>query len=154
LFSPGPSPATRISTVQSNANGRQVILFTGHGNVNNWDCFSGGNVPGLSFDNVNLPLFVGFTCLSGQYGGANSIARACLTKQGTRGFLGAVQVSAVSINSSMTASDFWSGFRGAGRQSGGVGLYWLQWSRGIVWNFINMYNKLWVWEYNYYGDPW
>jgi hypothetical protein len=44
-----------------------VICFTGHGNVNNWDCFSGGDVPGLAFDNVHLPLFVGFTCLSGSY---------------------------------------------------------------------------------------
>ena len=153
-FSSLGSDAARISAVQSNANGRSVVLFTGHGNVNSWNCFSGGDVPGVSFDNVHIPVFVGFTCLSGSYGAANSIARAFLAKQGTRGFLGAVQVSAVSINSQATSSTFWPNYTKAGRQSGGVGLYWLQYSRGIVWNFLNGYNKLWQWEYNYYGDPW
>jgi hypothetical protein len=153
-FSALGSDAARIAAVQSNANGRSVICFTGHGNVNNWDCFSGGNVPGLAFDNVHLPLFVGFTCLSGSYGAANSIARACLAKQGTRGFLGSVQVSAVYINSQATGSDFWPCFTYAGRQSGGAGLYWLQWVKGITWSFQDIYSKLWQWEYNYYGDPW
>jgi len=153
-FSSLGSDAARISAVQSNANGRSVVLFTGHGNVNNWDCFSGGNVPGLAFDNVHLPLFVGFTCLSGSYAAANSIARACLAKQGTRGFLGAVQVSAVSINSQATAADFWPLFINAGRQSGGAGLYWMQFVKGILWSFQDGYHKLWQWEYNYYGDPW
>jgi hypothetical protein len=153
-FSSLGSDAARISAVQTKANGRSVVVFTGHGNVNNWDCFSGGNVPGLAFDNVHLPLFVGFTCLSGSYAAGNSIARACLAKQGTRGFLGAVQVSAVSINSQATASDFWPWFRGTGRQSAGAGLYWLQYMKGILWMFQDKYHKLWQWEYNYYGDPW
>jgi hypothetical protein len=153
-FSSLGSDAARISAVQTNANGRSVVLFTGHGNVNNWDCFSGGNVPGLAFDNVHLPLFVGFTCLSGSYGAANSIARACLAKQGTRGFLGAVQVSAVHINSQATAADFWPCFTSQGRQSGGGGLYWLQFVKGVTWSFQDIYHKLWQWEYNYYGDPW
>jgi len=153
-FSTLANDAARVSAVQSHTSGRSVVLFTGHGNVNNWDCFSGGNVPGLGFDNVHLPLFLGFTCLSGSYAAGNSIARACLAKQGTRGFLGAVQVSAVSINSAMTASDFWPGFRNTGRQSAGVGLYWIQYGRGLIWSFLDGYNKLWVWEYNFYGDPW
>jgi hypothetical protein len=153
-FSTLGSDAARIAAVQSNANGRSVICFTGHGNVNNWNCFSGGDVPGLAFDNAHLPLFVGFTCLSGSYGAANSIARACLAKQGTRGFLGAVQVSAVSINSDATGGYFWPWFTHAGRQSGGAGLYWMQYLKGALWMFQDKYHKLWQWEYNYYGDPW
>jgi hypothetical protein len=153
-FSSLGSDAARISAVQTNANARSVVLFTGHGNVNNWDCFSGGNVPGVAFDNVHLPLFVGFTCLSGSYAAGNSIARACLAKQGTRGFLGAVQVSSVGINSQATAYDFWPCFVYAGRQSGGAGLFWLQFSKGVTWSIQDDYHKLWQWEYNYYGDPW
>ena len=65
-----------------------------------------------------------------------------------------MQVSAVSINSEATAGDFWPFYRNAGRQSAGAGLYWLQYVKGSIWSFLDMYHKLWQWEYNYYGDPW
>jgi hypothetical protein len=146
--------ALRRAVIQQKCNGQQVVLFTGHGNVNVWNCFSNTDVPGVQYDGVNNPIFIGFTCLSGFYPDNTSIARAFLVKNGTRNFIGSTQDSPVTVNSDLTSFLFWPGFWAQGRQSPGTGLFSVQYNWAQDWSSISPYEQLARWEYNVYGDPW
>jgi hypothetical protein len=148
------SDARRRIVIQQHCNGMQVVLFTGHGNVNCWWCFSNTDVPAVEYDGINHPIFIGFTCLSGLYPEDNSIARAFLTKNGTRNYIGSTQDSPVNVVCQLTGRLFWDGFMALGRQSPGTGLFTLQYNWGQNWNSISVYEQLTRWEYNVYGDPW
>jgi len=140
--------AERLPALQSASQGRKLVSYFGHGNVNVW-----GSVVG-SGDMSSLNLGAGcwvtaFSCLTGNYADNNCIARAFTNSVGVLGYVGATEVSAHTVNHSLQSGSFWNMYHSAG-WSMGRALFWTKYTYCL---FGNKYGKLAVYEYNLYGCP-
>jgi hypothetical protein len=141
-------PEQKLGVFQSAVQGRKLISFNGHGNVNVW----GDVIPAWDVGSLNYAggtWVTAFSCLTGNYADNNAICRAFTNKPGTLGYLGSTEVSAVSINSSLQSGGFWS-YLQAGGWSPAAALFGLKYFYCL---FGNRYGKLTVYEYNLYGCP-
>ena len=140
--------AQRLGALQSAVQGKRLISFNGHGNVNVW-----GNVlPTWEVGSVNFGYgawITAFSCLTGNYADCNAICRAFTNKSGTLGYLGSTEVSAVSINSCLQSYWFWDMLQAYGWSPGGA-LFGVKYAYCL---FGDKYGKLTVYEYNLYGCP-
>jgi hypothetical protein len=138
----------RLAALQSAVQGRKLISYTGHGNVNVWgDVIASWDVGSLSY--AGGTWVTAFSCLTGCYAEDNAICRAFTNKSGTLGYLGSTEVSAVSINSYLQSSWFWDFEQIYGWSPGGA-LFGMKYAYCI---FGDAYGKLTVYEYNLYGCP-
>jgi len=144
------SNTERLNLFKANTAGQDIIYFSGHGNVNFWSpALSNGNFP-LDFGSTN-PFVFAPSCLTGKYegGGEYSIAERFFIN-GAAVYIGATQVSPVEKNTKAGVwfFDHWDNTDYIGdtflalernkRKDNELGYDW--------W-------RLWVYEYNLYGDP-
>jgi hypothetical protein len=148
---------SKASAFNSSIVGKDVIVYSGHGHHNEWDdiqCGLTGNpsltmMPNdfpLDFGNT-VPVAVGFACLTGNYeaGDDYNIAEGFLNS-GTAIYIGSTQTS--SIQQDSAAGKY---FLKNWDKSESVGKAFLEMERNR-WPG-DKYARLFVWEYNLYGDP-
>jgi len=140
------------SSVKSGMPGKDIIIFSGHGGPGSWACVlddwrtSDCPVEPISFGST-CPVVIAFSCLTGNYDGSESIARAFL-RNNAAVYIGATEVSPCSHNDRLETQEFWN--------------YWSKTSRiGDAWFGLKTWmleqdNDWWryvAYEYNLYGDP-
>jgi hypothetical protein len=151
---------------KNNTVDKDVIVYRGHGDVDGWhglttDQITDSTNP-LSFGSTN-PVVLSFSCLTGSYenhisnfdpsvsggctygGGDYNVAEGFID-QGAAVFIGSTEVSA-SINSNFSKAFFekwWTLESSVGKAL--LDLKRDKWSS-------NVYSRLWIYEYNLYGDP-
>jgi len=141
---------TRIrNAIQSESCRTDLIMFNGHGNVDNWNCFRTGDVPS-DFCGAT-PIVYAVTCLSGNYEDGG-IAEKFLGS-GAAVYIGSTMVSPTDINS-------WAAMRLLVRwvnTARTIGQAFKQVERDVTDHFGGLtygeFGKFWVAEYNLYGDP-
>jgi hypothetical protein len=145
----GELPAEqKLSTLQSAVQGRRLVSYTGHGNVNVWcDVVGFNNVGSLNYGPGAW--VTAFSCLTGNYADDHAMCRSFTNKAGTLGYLGSTEVSAVSINSWLQSGGFWD-YEQSNGWSPGSALFWLKWAYCMG---GDAYGRLTVYEYNLYGCP-
>lgn len=152
---------------KNNSVDKDVLVYQGHGGVDSWDGLTTDQITSptnlLSFGSAN-PVVLSFACLTGSYenhtsnfdpsvtngctfgGGDDNIAEAFLD-QGAAVFVGSTEVSPISYNRSFAKAFFekwWTLEASVGQAL--TNLKRAQWSS-------NNYARLWMYEYNLYGDP-
>lgn len=157
----------RDDEFRDRAPGDDVLVFDGHGDVNDWADWSTTDFPGnpaavppvppLSFGGVN-PLAFGLACLAGSYedhtsntpctfgGSDNNIGEAFLAS-GAAVYIGSTELSSVNINSAAGTQFFdtyWKPNVTIGKAL--TDLETANWNGGTAWRY-------WISEYNLYGDP-
>jgi hypothetical protein len=138
----------RLSALQTAAQGRNLVSYFGHGNVNVWASVIGsGDVGSLTLGEGCW--VTAFSCLTGNYADDGCIARAFTNESGVLGYVGATEVSAHSINASLQSGTFWI-LMHANSWSPGIALLMLKYNFCL---FGGKYSKLAVYEYNLYGCP-
>jgi len=138
----------KLGVLKYAVQGRKLISYTGHGNVNVWcDVIAAWDVASLNYGYGAWAM--AFSCLTGNYADNNAICRAFTNKPGTLGYLGSTEVSAVSINSFLQSSWFWDLCQLYGWSPGGA-LFGMKYTYCV---FGDKYGKLTAYEYNLYGCP-
>ncbi len=126
-----------------------LIMFNGHGNVDNWNCFRTADVP--SGFCTATPIVYAVTCLSGNYEDGGIAERFLET--GAAVYIGSTMVSPTTVNS-------WAGKRLLSNwvdTPRTIGQAFKQTERDVTDHFGGVthgeFGKFWVAEYNLYGDP-
>ncbi|MBN2464592.1 hypothetical protein JXD38_03080 [candidate division WOR-3 bacterium] len=145
----GSLPSSQqLSAFRTAVQGKKLISFNGHGNVNVW----GAVTPSWEVNSLNYATgswITAFSCLTGHYAANDAICRAFTNKSGTLGYLGSTEVSAVSINSYLQSGGFWNMYHASGWCPGRA-LTGMKYTYCL---FGDKYGKLTVYEYNLYGCP-
>ncbi len=138
----------KLPALKSAVQGRKLVSYFGHGNVNVWcDVVGWGDVGSLS---LGPGCWVtAFSCLTGNYADNHCIARAFTNQPGALGYLGATEVSSHDVNMGLQSGMFWDAYHAAG-WSMGRALFGTKYTYCL---FGNKYAKLAVYEYNLYGCP-
>ncbi len=133
----------------SSSQGTDVIMFNGHGNINNWNCYRTGDLP-PDFGS-GVPFVLAVTCLSGNYE-EGTIAEGFLGK-GAAVYIGSTMVSPTNINS-WVGERFFENWVDTGRD---LGQAFRKTERDVRNHFHGRrhgeFGDYWVAEYNFYGDP-
>jgi hypothetical protein len=138
----------KLGALQTAVQGRRLVSFFGHGNVNVWgSVIASWDVGSLSYTGGTW--VTAFSCLTGCYADDNAICRAFTNKAGTLGYLGATEVSAHPINNWLQSIGFWDHCQANGWSPGGA-LFDVKYLYCL---FGDKYGKLTVYEYNLYGCP-
>jgi hypothetical protein len=138
----------KLGALQTAVQGRRLVSFFGHGNMNVW----GKVVLAWELGSLNYAggaWITAFSCLTGNYADDNAICRAFTNKAGTLGYLGATEVSAHPINNWLQSIGFWDHCQANGWSPGGA-LFDVKYLYCL---FGDKYGKLTVYEYNLYGCP-
>lgn len=140
------------ASVKSSMPEKDIIIFSGHGGPGSWACvlddWTTSNCPiePISFGS-HRPMVIAFSCLTGNYGGSQSIARAFL-RNGAAVYIGATEVAPSCKNEVMATGKFWEYWSTTSR----IGDALLELKRWMIaqhdewWRYV-------AYEYNLYGDP-
>ena len=138
-----------ISSAMTNSD---LIHWFGHGNIDNWGCFSTTDVPG-GFGGAT-PIVFTVTCLAGDYeGGDDSNIAEKFLENGAAVYIGSTMVSPNSLNdyASNKLFDNWIDTERT------LGQAFKETEKNVRNRYTSDYHgsfgKFWVAEYNYYGDP-
>jgi uncharacterized repeat protein (TIGR01451 family) len=143
---------TQWAYYQTNLPDRDLVLYRGHGNQDAWG--SGLFASLLNVDYYGLgsthPAMFGAACVTGNYENDNDLNLAeILLWKGAGAYVGATEVSARSVNSEAFVNlvPEWQSHESMGQALNQV-------KRDIwAWEEDWEHDKLWVYEYNLYGDP-
>ncbi|MEM3648365.1 MAG: CARDB domain-containing protein, partial [Thermoproteota archaeon] len=151
-LSGGSNVLARIAReVKSQTPNKDIIVFLGHGGPGSWACvlddWSWSNCPiePISFG-TSHPIVLAFSCLTGDYRGSESIARAFL-RNGAVVYIGSTEVSLCCHNEELVRSRLWSFWQGMGPIAAAFKNVktWMM-RQGGNWRYT-------CYEYNFYGDP-
>jgi hypothetical protein len=141
-----------VSSVKAVTHDKDIIIFSGHGGPGSWACVlddwttSDCPIEPISFGN-SRPVVIAFSCLTGNYGGDSSIARA-FSRNGAAVYIGATEVSPCNHNDQMETREFWNYWSKTSRI--GDALFdlktWMIERDDSMWRYV-------AYEYNLYGDP-
>jgi hypothetical protein len=124
-----------------------LLMIHGHGNP------SGPSPTGAPWkgywDFTNAPIVFAWSCLAGYYEGSDDFCFGdALLSSGALAFVGSTEVSAISVNHEATNEFYWDNWDIGYEYLGAA----LKDYKRVVFGGDN-YWKLFVYEYNYYGDP-
>jgi len=137
----------RFNEIYDRAANKDIILFTGHGNSGSWPNVL-GPTGSLSVERINFgntrPIVIAFSCLTGNYGDNNSIARAFL-KNNAAVYIGATEASNSGWNDQVMGELLWRHWSKTSRI--GDALF------ALKSELIQSGWQPFVYKYNLYGDP-
>ena len=145
--------ADRVDAIRAYAPGIDFIVYDGHGGDEHWsNTFYDSDFP-LDTGGTN-PLVLGLACYTGTYEGAYSIAEVFLDN-GAGVYIGASDLSSIAANgyAGEKFASIWAG-SGVGASSGSALKIT---KRQLIAEEADDYDeprrRLWVMQYNLYGDP-
>ncbi|HDD57588.1 MAG TPA: hypothetical protein ENF43_03625, partial [Thermoplasmatales archaeon] len=148
-YSDYDNKSDRIDAFLDNTRDRSLIVYDGHGSVSSWQFYNTVS-PDPDFGNKN-PVIFSFACTTGRYRESNqnlfSLGEKFFNSNASL-FIGSTESSAVSLNNEATIN-FFENYFDLGNLS--VGEMLTNYKRDM--DIKSKYRKLWVLEYNLYGDP-
>ena len=140
--------SARLQLFRDMAPQRDAIFYRNHGSVTGWSSpLHTGDFP-IDFED-HYPLVFSLACSTGHYEGATSIAEAFLDNQAGV-YIGSTEYSSTTANNEagLTFIEKWLGGWGSS------GASFKQTKRSLLMsNSPSDVSRLWVMEYNLYGDP-
>jgi hypothetical protein len=141
----------RLAALKGLTSSRDTVFYRGHGDIDEWsDGLDTSDLP-LDFGS-SRPFIFALACLTGYYADEDNIARG-FAGDGVPAYIGSTELSERYTNSEMAEKylDRWlSGSTTA--MNAGSALRWAK--RDIIEEEpYSAYSRLWVLEYNFYGDP-
>jgi hypothetical protein len=155
LFLSGVTESKWAAQVRDSALGRNVVLYCNHGGVSGWYGLKSTDLSSLTYSSGDpTRMFVGYACKSGRYWDSPYFGRSLMGRDGTRALVASTEITAVSVDCDRTW-EFWTGY-GEGSQSPGNAKFFLDYLHTVTAPayLYDQYEKLALFEYNLYGDPW
>jgi hypothetical protein len=142
---------TQRAYYQSYLPDRDLVMYRGHGNQDSWEGLEASHVNAGMYHLGNTnPVMFAAACVTGNYENDNDLNLAeLLLKEGAGVYIGATMISERSVNSK-TFVNFKPNWQL--HESAGQALNQLK-RAAWTWDSDSDNDKLWVYEYNLYGDP-